>query len=183
MDTRGPLQEIVAVLALESSSESIPRQRVLEWMRTDDLESMGALYSLITDHVSRIHPALQFDEYYPFALTYFQRCLFENPQSEWAKARYDAGMDILGWFVSAWRDPEQRASTVPHLKEWLGSLYLTGDAGVRTCIVQAALEHLFENRDVADYFSDWKERPVLSIAYAEAMEWVDGGGRSPFWLL
>jgi hypothetical protein len=48
---------------------------------------------------------------------------------------------------------------------------MAGDSEIRTCIVQATLEHLFENREVAEYSSDWKEHPVLSTAYREAMEW------------
>jgi hypothetical protein len=61
------------------------------------------------------------------------------------------------------------------------ALYIAGDAEVRQALVQATLEHLFENREVAEYFSDWKRHPVLSIAYDEAMQWVEAGGQSPFW--
>jgi hypothetical protein len=177
-----PLQEIVSELTGEAGSRPIARQRVLDWMRTGDIECMGAIHALITGHFARIEPPLTFDEYHPFVMTYLQRCLLENPQGEWAGTRYDAGRDVIGWFVWAWRDPGQRTSTVAELKEWLGALYVTGDADLRTCIVQATLEHLFENREVAEYFADWKGHPVLSTAHREAMEWVDGGGRSPFWM-
>ena len=176
------LEGITAELTGESGAP-IARDRVLEWMRTDDIECMGAVYSLISDHFDRIDPPLQFDEYHPFVLAYFQRCLSQNPQSEWADTRYGAGANIISWFVWSWRDPDQRMTTVPALKAWLADLYLAGDSDVRTCLVQATLEHLFENRDVADYFSDWKDRPGLATAYREAMEWVEGGGRSPFWAL
>ena len=150
-------------------------------MRTDDIESMGAIYALITGHFSRIQPPLEFAIYYPFALRYFERCLVENPQSEWAETRYGAGTNIIGWFVWCWRDPRQRTSTVPELKRWLATLYLAGDSEVRTCLIHATLEHLFENPAVAGYFSDWKDHPILSIAYSKAMQWSEGGGRSPFW--
>jgi hypothetical protein len=182
MTTPGLLQDIISELTGESGNRPIARQRMLEWMRADDIECMGAIYSLITDHFDRIQPALQFDEYHPFVLTYFQRCLLEDPQSEWAETRYGAGHNIIGWFVWSWRDPSQRSSTVARLKEWLAALYVAGDSELRTCLVQATLEHLFENREVSDYFSDWKEQPVLSTAYGEAMEWVEGGGRSSFWI-
>jgi hypothetical protein len=175
-------QEIIAELTDESRTTPIARNRVLEWMRAEDIESMGALYSLITDHFSRIQPLLGFDDYHPFALKYFQRCLLENPQGEWTHSRYGAGHNIVGWFVWCWRDPTQRSATVGALKEWLARLYIDGDSEVRQCLVQATLEHLFENPEVAEYFSDWKEYPVLSAAYAEAMEWVAAGGRSPFWI-
>ena len=182
MKTPGLLQDIISELTGESGNRLIAQQRMLEWMRADDIECMGATYSLITDHFDRIQPALQFDEYQPFVLRYFQRCLWEDPQSEWAETRYGAGHNIIGWFAWSWRDPDHRTSTVAELKEWLASLYVAGDSEVRTCLVHATLEHLFENREVAEYFADWKERPVLSTAYAEAMEWVEGGGRSPFWI-
>ena len=183
MKDPGLLEEITLELTSEPGGRAIPRQRVLEWMRTGDIECMGAIYSLISDDFDRIQPALQFAEYHPFVLTYFQRCLLDDPQSEWAETRYGAGHNIMAWFVWSWRDPDQRTTTIPALKEWLAALYVDGDSDVRTCLVQATLEHLFENREVADYFSDWKDGPVLSTAYREAMEWVDGGGRSPFWLL
>ncbi len=182
MKMPGPPQDLISELTGESGHGPIARDRVIEWMRTDDIESMGAIYSLIADHFDRIEPELPFDEYHPFVLTYLQRCLLEDPQSEWTETRYGAGHSINGWFVGSWRDPSQRTSTIAELKEWLAALYVAGDAEVRKALVQATLEHLFENREVAEYFSDWKEHPVLSTAYDEAMKWVDGGGRSPFWM-
>jgi hypothetical protein len=136
----------------------------------------------ITDHFDRIQPALQCDEYYPFVLAYFQRCLLKDPQSEWAETRYGVGHNIIGWFGWSWRDPDQRTSTVAELKAWLAAVYVAGDSEVRTCLVQATLERLFETREVVEYFSDWKEHPVLSTAYGEAMEWVESGGSSPSWM-
>jgi hypothetical protein len=43
---------------------------VHEWMRTDDIECMGAIYSAITRHFDRIQSTMQFDEYHPFVMTY-----------------------------------------------------------------------------------------------------------------
>ena len=182
MKTSSTLQEITSELTGEFGSRPIARQRVLEWMQTDDIECMGALHSLITDQYDRIQPALRFDEYHSFVLSYCRRCLLEDPQSEWAVTRYGAGHTLIGWFVGWWRDPTHRASTIPALKEWFAAVYVAGDPDVRTALVQATLEHLFENPEVAEYFSDWREHPVLSTAYDEAMEWVQHGGRSPFWL-
>jgi hypothetical protein len=108
-----PLEEITSELTGEFGSRPIARDRVLEWMHTDDIECMGAIYSLISDHFDRIQPPLQFDEYHPFVLAYFQRCLLEDPQSEWAETRYGAGSNIIVWFVWSWRDPDQRTTTVP----------------------------------------------------------------------
>ena len=66
------------------------------------------------------------------------------------------------------------------LKEWLGRLYDEGDENLRTCIVTATFEHLFEQKDIRDFFSDWKKRPVLATAHKEASEWYLGGGKTLF---
>ena len=43
MTTPGPLRDIISVLAGEFVNGPIERDRVLEWMRTDDIECMGAI--------------------------------------------------------------------------------------------------------------------------------------------
>jgi hypothetical protein len=50
MKTPSPLHEITSELTGEFGSRPIARQRVLEWMQTDDIECMGPLHSLIADH-------------------------------------------------------------------------------------------------------------------------------------
>jgi hypothetical protein len=116
MNTPGLLRDIISELTGESGDRPIGRQRVLEWMRTDDIECIGAIYSLITDHFDRIQPALQFNEYHPFVLAYFQRSLLEDPQSEWTETRYGAGHNIIGWFVWSWRDPSQRSAAAAEMR-------------------------------------------------------------------
>jgi hypothetical protein len=65
------------------------------------------------------------------------------------------------------------------LKTWLGQLYKEGDSEIRTCIVQATLERLFEQKDIREFFSDWQKDAVLAVAHQEASEWYKGGGTSP----
>jgi len=60
---------------------------------------------------------------------------------------------------------------IDELKKELAELYKKGDERLRICIVTATLEHLFERRDISQYFADWKNDPILKIAYSEAMEW------------
>jgi len=65
------------------------------------------------------------------------------------------------------------------LKNWLGELYKNGDETIRKCIVQASLEHLFEQKPIRKFFSAWRNDAVLRVAYEEACLWPDGGGRTP----
>src|SRR5207253_9552555 len=46
--------------------------------------------------------------------------------------------------------------------------YRSGDSELRACIMTSCLEHLFESRRIAAYFSDWQEDPILAAAYTEA---------------
>ena len=64
------------------------------------------------------------------------------------------------------------------MKRWLGDPYLEGDEDLRIAIVNATLEHLFERRAIAKYFRDWKQHPVLSVAYAQGMLWSEEGGKT-----
>jgi hypothetical protein len=45
--------------------------------------------------------------------------------------------------------------------------------------VTATLEHLFELKDIRDFFADWKKHPVLAMAHKMASEWYLGGGKTP----
>jgi hypothetical protein len=65
------------------------------------------------------------------------------------------------------------------LRNWLGQLYREGDKGVRTCIVNATLEHLFEQEEIRNFFSNWKNDDVLAVAHREASDWYLGGGKTP----
>jgi hypothetical protein len=51
------------------------------------------------------------------------------------------------------------------LKAWLGHLYKVGDPDLRIGIVQATLEHLFEQKQIRKFFSGWKNDEVLAAAH------------------
>jgi hypothetical protein len=40
-------------------------------------------------------------------------------------------------------------------------------------LVIAVLEHLFQDVEIGDYFADWQNEPLLSLAYAEAKMLAD----------
>jgi hypothetical protein len=177
----GGTNYLPAVLAERERTGSIPRDTVMEWMGSDDREVLGAVYHSITDKrfTSRIEPALTFEQYQAFAREYFGRCLRENPQGEWASSRYNAGWDLVGWIASLWKDRTAHGPALAEWKKWLAEMYRQGNADIRTCLVTATLEHLFEQRGMSKYFADWKTDPVLAEAYSQAMEWIEHGGKSP----
>jgi hypothetical protein len=84
----------------------------------------------------------------------------------------EAGMEVGAYDRQLWKHKETRLREFPLLKKWAARLYREGDSDLQTCFVQSVLEHLLEDGKIADYFSDWKNDPILQQAYAEAMAWA-----------
>ena len=162
-------------------TDPVAREDVRRWAISDDMETLGALVSLLDspEFRTRVQPPLSFDEHQALFLRYTERCFLENSAGDWADSRYSAGWALVGWFIALWRKEAVPRKKLLEIKRMLARLYKSGNSEVRVCIVNATLEHLFEDRGVAKYFKDWKEDPVLAQAYADAMLWSDNGGTSP----
>jgi hypothetical protein len=177
------LEEVVGAMERinQGSAERLSLDAVLRWMSSDDAETLGASYVLLITplYSNRIEPRLSFEQYKTFLLDYYERCFRDNPQGEWVSSRYVAGWDLVRWFMSLWRDGEIPRDALKEIKAWLARMYRSGDEAVRICIINATLEHLFEDRKVAKFFGDWRDDAVLGPAYAAAMFWPATGGNSP----
>jgi hypothetical protein len=160
--------------------DKIPKAEVLAWMQSADIEVLGAIYRYLDNplYSSRIEPSLSFDDVYRFILRYYERCFCENPTtSKWTNTRYEVGRDLVRWFNSMWQTVAVPRARLARIKHWLAELYKSGDDELRTCIVNATLEHLFEKPDIAEYFKDWQEDPLLAKAYADALLWSQEEGQ------
>lgn len=180
------LREIISRLwVTHENAEWIPKTDVLllndlrKWMASSDIEILGFIHAMLHDGRFRTEPPLQQTDYVKFIQHYFERCLRENPDGEWADSRYSAGGDLVNIFVSLWRDSSVPRPILTDLKTWLEKLYKEGSQEIRTCIVQATLEHLFEQKDIRKFFSDWQKDQVLKVAHDAASELYKGGGRTP----
>jgi hypothetical protein len=152
---------------------------IREWMASDDIEILGFTHSLLSDRRFRVQPPISLAEYIEFTKSYYGRCLRENPDGDWSASRYIAGGELVNIFASLWRDSSVPRPVLEELKAWLERLYREGDQTIRTCIVQATLEHLFEQEQIREFFSDWQNDEVLAVAHSEASEWYKHGGNSP----
>jgi hypothetical protein len=181
------LAAVLNELGLPSSARdvaparTVPRARILQLMKSHDLEILGALYVFIMNRRPGrgVEPPLTFQDYKTFLLRYYRRCLLEDPDSNWASSRYSAGWDLVSWFGLLWRDRTVPRTVLAEIKGFLAQLYLEGDEAVRTCIVTATLEHLFEQRAIRRFFAEWRDDPVLSVAYRDASDWSARGGATP----
>jgi len=78
----------------------VSREMVRQWMRQSSLEVLGAVYELVTysPHWERIEPPLEERDLLDFLITFYKRCLLEDPKGEWALSRYEAAAAIASRF-------------------------------------------------------------------------------------
>jgi hypothetical protein len=178
------LNEVLAAMSRldVDEKERVAQEQLKEWMKSDEVQALGAIYYLIFDkrYYPRIEPALSFEDYKSFLLPYYDRCFREDPQVDWASTRYTAGWDLVGWFMGLWRDGSVPRKSLEEIKRWMADIYRNGDEQVRNCLVTATLEHLFEDRKVAKFFIDWRGDPILKQGYSDALAWSAEGSSSPF---
>lgn len=162
-------------------TDPIAQVNVERWASSDDIETLGALCALLdsVEFRDRIQPPISLDQHHALFLRYTERCLLEDPRGEWAASRYEAGWALARWFLALWSDEAVPRQRPLEIKQVLGRLYKAGDEELRVSIVNATLEHLFEDRSIATYFKEWEKDPLLAQAYDQAMLWSRKGGTSP----
>ncbi len=164
--------DLVEIIAEFDRTTPLDASTVRRWMTTDDIEAAGALMALLANskHDSRINPPLRPEEYFEFVRRYYERSLLENPDGEWADSTTTAGYDFARWFQRLWDDPAVPKSAMNDLKTSLERTYSAAPDAVRRNIINSALEQLFRNSEILNYFSDWKQDALLESAYNEARE-------------
>jgi hypothetical protein len=73
-----------------------------------------------------------------------------------------------------WRNNQLSPAQFDIFKNWLADLFIAGDADLKECIVNAILEHLFEEPALLELFKDRKSDKQLAVAYTDALLWIDG---------
>jgi hypothetical protein len=179
-NSEDPVDSIKAICTAFGGDHStkasiVAKAQVLEWMSSPHLEVRGALYSKIATAggVKCVEPALDFEDFYGFVIPYLEQCIEQNPDGEWVDSRYLAGHQLVAWIVDFWNKETVPRKRLTDIKNRLADLYKRGDEGVRDAVVNAVLEHLFEQRQIATYFKDWKNDPVLAEAYGAARSWSE----------
>jgi len=153
----------------------ISRTEAEAWMQSDDLQILGLVVQAFVDYgdLERIEPRLDMQVVYDFLLKYYERCIREDPQCEWADRRYVVGDHIVPWYHGAPETgDEPRQEFLTRVKQLLARLYLDGDEDVRDAIVCGTIEHILEQPRWREFFKDWCDDPILRGAYDYAMEWA-----------
>jgi hypothetical protein len=180
-------QQLLKVLL---SSGPVPREQLRAVAMSGSLQVQAEVLNVLTDStgIDRIIPPLKPNDYQSIALKYLSRCIAANPDvsaddpDEIVHSRWGATYEMANWFVWLWKKYPTDRSAVTKVKDVIKELYLRGDRDTREALIQGTLEHLFENPDVVQLFSDWSSAEAeLRAAYEQAIKWTQGGGHSPLW--
>ena len=177
-EVQSELEEVLAARRrlLADPQHTVSRDQIMRWALGEDLETLGALNCLLFDpkESRRIEPNLTLAEYMEATLPYLERCLREDPQGQWADSRWSAGYLLTNWIKDVWADERFRPQ-VDDFRDWLAKIYKsTDEPDLRLCLVQATLEHLFEDDGLAERFARWRDDAELRAAYEEAKLWKEG---------
>jgi hypothetical protein len=158
------------IFSFAEGGDPIPHDKFAAWSRDSDLEVQGALYSFLSEasFYTRIVPPLSTGDYQEFALHYWERCMRENPDGEWADTRYGAARALTAFIKNLW-ETEENGELLKEIKIWLERMYREGDEDMRTCLETGTLEHLFVNPEIAAFFADWLDDPLLGEAFNQAL--------------
>ncbi len=183
-DAESRKRELEAAVRALYTEGHISAEQILEWMKSSDLEIQAIVCELLFDsaRMKRVSPRLAFVDYRDFILQYLRQCIFKNPDSEHAESRWEACSTFANWFRLIWQDEELRRIAAPAAKNFASEMCTQSDPEIRRTMIQAALEHMFENPDVRVFFADWATEPALREAFDAASEWSLKGGHSPLWV-
>jgi hypothetical protein len=168
MTSKDLVAEIVNQFGLPNSPKDhiISQELVKKWMNSKDIDVLGVVssYLLKKEYTKRIEPQLTFDDVHPFIMSYFERCLLENPDGDWTDSSYEAAWSLANWFNYLWSEKENCRKEIEDFKLWLGNLYKNGDDRLQDCIVNGIVEHLFEEKKIKAFFKDWQGDSALNEA-------------------
>lgn len=155
-------------------SRRIPRQQVIDWIASGDVETWGVLYVLTYKAYWRIEPELGMHDTCSFIEDYLLKCLIENPEAgDWILSGYEAAWDLARWIKHLEGLGPEAGRFIREVATRVEAAFREGDAETRDRIVNGFLEHVFEKSSLRGFFASWENDPVLAEAYALAAEWGD----------
>ena len=162
------------ILALLKSDGDIPRERVLNWIASKDLDILAVLYVLTDKAYWRIKPELGMIATCNFIKDYLLRCLAENPDAgDYVHSGYEAASELAGWLKHLKNLGTDTEQVIREVASDLEALFRRSDREGQERIINGFLEHVFEKPSLRRFFDGWRGDPELGDAYTLASEWGD----------
>jgi hypothetical protein len=149
----------------------VPRTLLASCMLSHDIHLLGAINSMleIPDYVGAISPKLEFRQILAFKMRYCERCITDDPKSEWADNRYVAGWDFGRWFLLHYNKKRFQPSDLMAMRQWLTQFYHKSPPDIRACLTRTVLAELLREREMRTLFSDWQKLSELNQALQTAL--------------
>lgn len=161
------------------SSERFEWTEVAGWIASDNAELNGAAFAALTASPPIVDGDVDPDLANGFLRDYLLLCIGNEERLRRAVIFEPPSPHIAAHSLSNWYRG-LRAQGIPHTdeklrrtREELKQLYLYGDDEQKRCIINGALEHIFESMRCRADFQDWEEDPNLNVAIMQAEEWAD----------
>ena len=149
----------------------LPRALIKSCMTSYDIHLLGAVNSVLgmPQHVGRISPKLDIRSILIFKMHYCERCITEDPKSEWADSRYSAGWDFATWILSQYHKSTILNADIMSVEQWLKGVFLKNSSQVRICLTRTILAEILRERKIRLLFEDWEKHPDLQAAIHSAL--------------
>jgi len=169
---------LVEIDALLSGHFPIPKFKLLKWAESTNVDVLGAVLHVLMEASNRLDPPLNMKEYGDTALATSLSIIASGNKedSDYKYTDYEAAEVIRWWTVECYNQrsvQEEALARLNDVQEALAEFYQRATEDARRCIVDGALEHIFEVGELQKFFESWKDRPGLGQAYREAKEWAD----------
>jgi len=176
MTSKPASSEAEAIRDRMMRGERFSSREVEQWTHSPDIEVRGAAFQALTSTTPVVDGPLDERTMEEFIVRYLIARMETEQQfpSMFELPPYLAANTLASWYRQI-RD--QRASgdhaSLRQARGELKRLYATGSEKQRRCVVDGALEHIFESPSCRRDFDDWSEDPQLLDALREADEWAN----------
>jgi hypothetical protein len=154
----------------------VSKRRFSEWQRSDDPDVLGALYWAAAHHWSRIDPSISRDDLERLLVRLTRATLNRPGKTMYGLTDHAAVRTYCGFMAECYKnraDPDADACLKLAVRN-LGTLYRNASVPQRRCLVDAGIEHLFEQPGMQTYFERWRRDKILAKAFYESLEWARG---------
>lgn len=159
-----------------NNNKKIPKEMLFEMMHSDNLEEQGMAFQIFDQFASNIEEMPAQEDILEFYLNYFQSCMLENRNGDFVESCYMTAVSFVSFYKKLCSDKIISKEQLKAFRNMLKYVYLTGNSKTQDCVINGALEHLFEYPEIISDFKDWKEDNKLSKAYFTAIEFHGNSG-------
>lgn len=172
----GEFAVLAEIAGASDPSTPIPLELVLGAIRDDRIEVNGLAFEIVNspDALRRISPSICDEDVQRLLLTYLPQCVIHSRQDEWVVSPYIAAYAIADSIKQLWAKGQAGQELLARWNEVLKNIVLVGEDRVRECIILGVFEHILGCAGLQQYFSDWRNQPILRSVYEEALFIIQG---------